>query len=107
MLLDRDPGKYSGSYNFGPFPDDHLTVRELVEAAIKYWGEGKWSGSPQTNQPHEAGLLKLDITRAKNVLGWQPKLTAAEAIKWTIDWYKTPAPQLAEFSFNQVRNYFN
>ncbi|HMC99021.1 MAG TPA: CDP-glucose 4,6-dehydratase, partial [Ferruginibacter sp.] len=42
MLLDGDVKKYSGAYNFGPLPDDHLPVKELVETALKCWGGGSW-----------------------------------------------------------------
>jgi CDP-glucose 4,6-dehydratase len=31
--------------------------------------------------------LKLDCSKAKDALGWSPKLLLPEALKWTIDWY--------------------
>ena len=55
-------------YNFGPLPDDHLSVKELVETAIKVWGNGEWKDISDAYEPHEAGLLKLDIeTCAKRI----------------------------------------
>ena len=60
----------------------------MVETAIEYWGSGKWKDCSDPKQPHEAGLLKLDINSAEKELGWKPKLNAKQAIKWTIDWYK-------------------
>jgi len=105
-LLDKDPAAYSKAYNFGPLPDDHLTVRALVETAIASWGSGNWTDRSAATQPHEAGLLKLDISRAKKELNWEPRLTAREAIEWTIGWYKIPEEQQAEYSFRQINNYF-
>src|SRR5258706_14049663 len=53
--LHEEPSKYSMAYNFGPLPKDHLTVKELVETAIKYWGYGNWKDAFDAAQPHEAG----------------------------------------------------
>ena len=105
-LASKDPGKFSKAYNFGPLPGDHLTVRELVESAISSWGKGSWYDSSDPAQPHEAGLLKLDITRATKDLQWKPRLTASEAIKWTIDWFKQPATAQPGFTFHQIKTYF-
>jgi CDP-glucose 4,6-dehydratase len=105
-LLNNDPDKFSKPYNFGPLPDDHLTVKELVETAIKIWNKGEWKNISDASEPHEAGLLKLDITRAQKELNWQPKLDAGQAIEWTINWYKEPAGNLAAYTFQQIDNYF-
>ncbi len=104
--LDTDPVKYSRAYNFGPLPGDHLAVRELVDQAIAAWGSGKWTDVSDQSQPHEAGLLKLDISRARQELNWVPKLSAKEAIEWTIGWFKVPKEGLADFTFRQINNYF-
>jgi CDP-glucose 4,6-dehydratase len=105
-LLHNQPEKYSKAYNFGPLPEDHLTVKQLVETAVKYWGSGSWKSISNPRQPHEAGMLKLDISLAKKELGWQPKINAEKAIKWTIDWYKKPLMQQANFTFEQIKEYF-
>jgi CDP-glucose 4,6-dehydratase len=105
-LLHTDNREYSDAYNFGPLPDDHLTVKELLEIAVKKWNGGSWRDVSNVNHPHEAAVLKLDITNAKKDLGWNPKLDAAKAIQWTIDWYKQPLSKQAEFTFEQINNYF-
>lgn len=106
ILLDTQPLVFSKAYNFGPLPDDHLTVKELVETAITNWGSGSWTDSSDSTQPHEAGLLQLDISRAKNELKWIPKLSASQAIEWTIGWYKQPVSEQTAYSFKQINNYF-
>lgn len=104
--LNEQPLLFSKPFNFGPYQDDHLTVKELVELVIKIWGTGKFETPGNNNAHHEANLLQLDIQRAISDLGWKPKLTAQEAIQWTIDWYKKDINAQAEFTFEQIDNYF-
>ncbi len=104
-LLSSSPGKLQPAYNFGPNPDDHLPVRALADTAIRYWGSGTWKQDSAANAPHEAQLLKLDISLARKDLGWSPKLKAQQAIKWTLDWYKQPDKDKASFTFEQINNY--
>ena len=85
--LTHDPARYGGAWNFGPHLQDALPVGALADIALKAWGAGRCETPAQTNQPHEAGLLKLDISKAVNELGWQPRYSAAEAIQQTINWY--------------------
>jgi CDP-glucose 4,6-dehydratase len=104
-LLNIQPGEYSKPFNFGPYPEDHLTVNKLVELAIARWGSGEWQDVSDPELPHEAGLLKLDINQALSQLQWKPKLNATKAIEWTIDWYKQPSHKQMEFTFGQIENY--
>ncbi|GAA3932330.1 CDP-glucose 4,6-dehydratase [Chitinophaga oryziterrae] len=104
-LLQQDPAKYAKAYNFGPAPDDHLTVKELVEKAIAIWGNGQWKDASKPGQLHEATLLKLDISLAKKELQWTPKLNAAQAIEWTINWYKQPAANRQAYTIQQINEY--
>jgi CDP-glucose 4,6-dehydratase len=83
-----DPINFADSWNFGPFAEDSLTVSDLVEIAIATWGKGKYETPITNNQLHEAGLLKLDISKTINELHWVPQLNSREAIEITLDWYK-------------------
>lgn len=82
------PVVFADAFNFGPHLTDNLTVQQIAEEAIKIWGSGTYEVPDLNNALHEAGLLQLDITKAQNLLGWQPKYSAEEAIGKTIDWYK-------------------
>jgi CDP-glucose 4,6-dehydratase len=86
--LQEEPVRFGQAYNFGPHPDDTLPVQAMVELAIENWGKGSFKIERSTNQPHEAGLLKLDISKAASDLGWKPKLRATQAVGKTIDWYR-------------------
>lgn len=97
---------FSQAYNFGPLHDDHLTVKQVVETAIESWGDGTWNDCSSAESVHEAGVLQLSIEKAKKELNWHPKLDAKTAIKWTIDWYKQPMNTIVDYTFQQIRNYF-
>jgi CDP-glucose 4,6-dehydratase len=106
-LLREQPGRFAQAYNFGPAPGDHLPVKALVEEAIEVWGSGRWQDVSQAGQPHEASLLKLDITKASRELQWAPRLSAAKAIEWTVNWYKQPASARQAYTFQQIATYMN
>jgi CDP-glucose 4,6-dehydratase len=84
----NDPVKFASAYNFGPRMQDRLSVSELVENAIRIWGEGTYENHREQGALHEAGLLQLDISKAEKELSWVPKFTTEKAIALTMDWYK-------------------
>jgi CDP-glucose 4,6-dehydratase len=36
----------------------------------------------------EAHYLKLDVSKAKACLGWQPVLPLIKALDWIVEWYR-------------------
>lgn len=99
---------YDGAWNFGPLLDDNKKVEELVKTAIEIWGSGSYQKPELTDQPHEATLLKLDISKAINLLNWTPKYNSKTAIGKTIDWYKSYNKDKAgikDFTINQIHSY--
>lgn len=103
--LKNNPLKYSGAYNFGPLPNDFLSVGNLVDRAIQSWGSGRWKCPDNGKQPHEAGVLKLDISKAMDQLNWIPALNSSQAIEWTIAWYKKSTTERLNYTFEQIENY--
>jgi CDP-glucose 4,6-dehydratase len=83
-----NPVKYSQAYNFGPQLSDALPVEEMIKLAIENWGNGDYDVEKNETNPHEAGLLKLDISKAINELNWHPKMNARQAVTITMDWYR-------------------
>jgi len=108
--LESKPVIFSQAYNFGPYATDALPVLEMLDLAITCWGSGSYKVEKNLDQPHEAGLLKLDISKAVNELDWKPKLNANTAVQLTIDWYKAyqkSRQSIADFTNDQVLNYLN
>jgi CDP-glucose 4,6-dehydratase len=86
-LLHEEPGRYSGGWNFGPSDTDILTVGDIVEQTIRLWGGG--CCEPDESRPaHEAGLLRLDIGKARLELGWRPVYDSGRALAETVAWYR-------------------
>jgi CDP-glucose 4,6-dehydratase len=82
------PTEYCEGWNFGPKMDAVVPVWDVATMLTKEYGKGELLDQTEPNAPHEANLLMLDITKAQTRLGWQPRLSTAEAIALTADWYK-------------------
>ena len=106
--LTQNPVQYSQAYNFGPDVTDNLSVEEMVKIAINCWGEGDYQIEQSSNRPHEAGLLKLDISKARGELGWHPQYDAQDSISRTIEWYKRflqDRDSIINFTIEQIFNF--
>ena len=78
----------SGIWNFGPEIAIGNTVSKVADLATGYWGSSaQWAEDPYLN-PHEAGYLLLDSSKARTELGWQDRLDFATTIEWAINFYK-------------------
>lgn len=78
----------AGAYNFGPESSEVATVREVVEMVRAACGKGEVHYGDGTEGPHEAGLLTLDVAKARMALGVRPKWTLVEAVNQTAAWYR-------------------
>ena len=89
-LYEQGP-EFSGAWNFGPDERAMHKVSSFADKMTALWNDdAKWE-SIQTSQPHEAGILKLDSSKARNLLAWTPKLSFEDSIDWTVAWYKSYA----------------
>ncbi|MDH6061629.1 CDP-glucose 4,6-dehydratase [Chrysosporum bergii ANA360D] len=79
---------YAGGWNFGPNESGVKTVAWVVEQLQKFWGEDAGWIQDGGIQPHEASLLTLDCSKARNYINWQPQLDLATALAWIVDWTK-------------------
>jgi CDP-glucose 4,6-dehydratase len=88
IKLKQNPQKFGGAFNFGPFPEDMISVEKMTQLALAAWGGGTYQVQSNPGQLHEAGLLTLSIDKAREELSWTPKLNSQQAIQWSIEWYK-------------------
>lgn len=77
-------------------PDDYVigtgeshSVKEFIEAAFKYAGISNWQEyigiDPRYYRPTEVENLVADASKAKKVLGWQPKVKFEELVGIMMD----------------------
>jgi CDP-glucose 4,6-dehydratase len=79
---------YSEGWNFGPNDEDSRPVRWIVDHLALTWGNGASWRQDAGHHPHEANNLKLDISKAKTKLGWNPSWSLQNALENTIHWHR-------------------
>lgn len=106
-LLWEQGGRYAEAWNFGPDEGDAKPVSWIADHLVTLWGGGtSWTRDGST-QPHEAGHLRLDCTKAKTRLDWHPKLSLSPALEWTVAWYKAHQNKtdMRRFTLDQIVRY--
>lgn len=79
---------FAEAWNFGPRDEDARPVKWMVEQMAQSWGYGATWQKDNIEHPHEANYLKLDISKAKSLLGWQPRWSLATAFQHIINWHQ-------------------
>jgi CDP-glucose 4,6-dehydratase len=63
---------FAQGWNFGPRDEDARPVEWILDHMVGAWGAGASWQLDSESQPHEARYLKLDISKAKTHLKWEP-----------------------------------
>jgi len=82
-----DDKRYQNSYNIGPNEEGGITTEELVGMFCDIWGEADWCAKCEEGQ-HEAGILKLDCSRFRNMFGWNISQNLFQVMEDTVELYK-------------------
>ena len=101
-----EPAKYSEAWNFGPSDDATMTVSWILNKLAETFPNSKWEVD-KTPQLHEASLLRLDSSKARALLGWQPRWSLDESLKKIVEWQNqfNASVNLKEFSHAQIASY--
>lgn len=81
-------GALASGFNFGPESSGAVPVGELAAGIVRHWGQGQLNISGDPHKLHEAGTLKLDISKARVRLGWRPRWDFDKTLHHTVDWYR-------------------
>lgn len=79
---------FAESWNFGPNETDAQPVSWIVDYLTDLWGDGASWKKVEGDHPHEAHSLRLDSSKAKIRLGWQPRWDLETALNTIISWYQ-------------------
>ncbi|RUM91452.1 MAG: CDP-glucose 4,6-dehydratase [Thiomicrospira sp.] len=87
--LYEQPDSYAEGWNFGPNDEDARPVDWILNHMVEKWPGSQWQ-LDESAHPHEAGYLKLDISKAKARLEWLPtwhlEHTLEKIVKWHQAW---------------------
>jgi len=86
--LYEQPAEYAEGWNFGPHDDDAKPVDWILNRMVNQWGDGASWALDSGKHPHEAGYLKLDVSKAKSRLGWQPTWHLEQTLEKIVDWHQ-------------------
>ncbi len=104
--------RYAQAWNFGPEIQSVCEVRDVIDRLARLMrGDNfaaAWRIDPPKDQPHEAAMLELDCSKAREELGWRPQAGLDAALALTAEWYHAQigggAPEaLYQMTLGQIR----
>jgi CDP-glucose 4,6-dehydratase len=105
----NDDRSLAGEYNFGPKDENCVTSGTLAGLFCEIWGQGAcWKTEDNKNTFPEANFLKLDSSRAKALLDWEPVFDIKSAVKEVIEFEKcVTGDEKLSCLKKQIKAYFN
>ena len=115
-----DNPSFAGAYNVGPNDSDCITTGDMVSSFCDKWNEYqkrmnnsegfkelKWK-SLSDNGPHEAAFLKLDSSKVRDALSWEPRWSISESLDRIVEWTDAylSNENILDFTMKQVEEYF-
>lgn len=84
----QDGPAHAEGWNFGPNDEDARPVQWIVERMVNAWGNGATWQVDASEHPHEAHYLKLDISKARQRLGWRPRWRLDTTLDHIAAWHR-------------------
>jgi CDP-glucose 4,6-dehydratase len=78
----------ASGWNFGPSDADVRPVSWIADHLSRAWGEDAGWRTDGSEHPPEALTLKLDSSRARRLLRWEPRVSLATALEWIVEFHK-------------------
>jgi CDP-glucose 4,6-dehydratase len=105
--LYRDGPRHAEAWNFGPYEFSDRTVGWVVENLHSIWGTPVSWQRDEASNPHEAGYLKVDSSKARACLGWSPKIDLETTLRWIVDWSKAyqNGADMREVTLGQIQKF--
>ncbi len=102
-----DGPSFAEPFNFGPNEEDMQPVELIVNKLAAMWGDQSAWKIDKNSQLHEAFLLRLDNSKAKQKLAWYPLLNLDTSLQLTVNWERAQLEQLDlhAFTCKQIDDY--
>ena len=98
---------FAEGWNFGPKEEDAKPVEWIVETLASVWQDGASWHLSEGEHPHEAHYLKLDCSKAKMRLNWQPvwnlEYTLTKIVNWQKAWLANQ--DMHKYTMNEIKEY--
>jgi len=100
---------YGEGWNFGPDDNDAKPVEWIVQTLCSLWGNSAGYAVDTGHHPHEANYLKLDCSKAKMQLGWEPRWRLTTALEKICEWHRVyhAGGSVRECCLEQIHEYMN
>jgi CDP-glucose 4,6-dehydratase len=107
--LYQDGDQFAEAWNFGPRDEDCQSVAYILDKMIATWDQGASWVMDANSHPHEAGFLKLDCSKAKQKLHWEPKWNLEFTLTSIVKWHKAflQNENIRLICQNEIQSYTN
>jgi CDP-glucose 4,6-dehydratase len=104
--LYSEPREYAQAWNFGPSEHDARNVEWIVKRLVSSIPGTAWKHD-KSGHPHEAHYLKLDSSKARNHLQWQPRWNLETALEKIIEWHQgwRNGEDMNQLTMQQIADY--
>lgn len=99
--------EFADNWNFGPDDTSSLTVHEVINQVQKHWDKIQYEIQEDPTDLHEAHLLTLDSSKARQQLNWRPVWGNDASFAHTAQWYKDHCEQGRIASHDDLSRYIN
>ncbi|MDD4946163.1 MAG: CDP-glucose 4,6-dehydratase [Gallionella sp.] len=98
---------HAEGWNFGPNDEDAKPVQWIVERLTETWGDGASWVLDGGEHPHEAHYLKLDCSKARMRLAWQPRWRLEATLEKIVEWHRAlqNGQDMREVTLKQISAY--
>lgn len=105
--LYNDGCDFAEGWNFGPVDDDAKPVQWIAEKLVEVWGDDASWSLDEGPHPHEANYLKLDCSKAKMRMQWQPRWSLNTTLNKIVSWHKAwlSGDNMHEHTLNEINQY--
>jgi len=97
--------EFAEAWNFGPPEEDNITVGEITNQIKIFWPKIDYEINTAPNQLHEAGMLRLDCSKARAKLRWRSVWDGTTAVRKTTLWYKAFYESKEVLSHDNIDSY--